>query len=44
MNFDLSEEQQLVQDSVERFVLDNYGLEARQAIVAKGQAFSKTHW
>ena len=34
MNFDLSEEQQLVQDSVARFIQDNYALETRQAIVA----------
>ena len=44
MNFDLSEEQQLVRDSVERFVLDNYSLEARQAIVAGEADFSKDHW
>jgi alkylation response protein AidB-like acyl-CoA dehydrogenase len=44
MNFDLSEEQQLVQDSVQRFVLDNYDLEARQAIVAGAEGFSKDHW
>ena len=32
MNFDLSSEQQLLKDSVERFVADNYSLEARVKI------------
>jgi alkylation response protein AidB-like acyl-CoA dehydrogenase len=44
MNFDLSEEQQLVQDSVQRFVLDNYGLEDRQAVVGSADDFSRSHW
>lgn len=44
MNFDLSDEQQLVQDSVQRFVQDNYGLEARQAVVASADDFNKAHW
>jgi alkylation response protein AidB-like acyl-CoA dehydrogenase len=44
MNFELTEEQQLIQDSVRRFVLDNYALEARQAIVAGKDPFSQEHW
>jgi alkylation response protein AidB-like acyl-CoA dehydrogenase len=44
MNFDLSEEQQLVQDSVARFIQDHYALEARQAIVAGSDDFSQEHW
>ncbi len=44
MNFDLSEEQQLVQDSVARFIQDNYALEARQATVAGSDDFSQEHW
>ena len=44
MNFDLSEEQQLIQDSVERFVTDNYALENRQAVVAGKDDFSGEHW
>ena len=43
MNFELSEEQQLVADSIERFVQENYDLESRTAIVAKG-GFSEDHW
>ncbi|MCR9262013.1 MAG: acyl-CoA dehydrogenase family protein [Pseudomonadaceae bacterium] len=44
MNFDLSEEQQLVQDSVARFIQDNYDLEARQATVNGSDDFNKNHW
>ena len=32
MNFDLSEEQQLLKDSVDRFVGDNYDLHTRQKL------------
>ncbi|MEM9620976.1 MAG: acyl-CoA dehydrogenase family protein [Pseudomonadota bacterium] len=44
MNFELSEEQQIIQDSVQRFVYDNYQLEARQALTATKQGFSSEHW
>ena len=44
MNFELSEEQQLIQDSVARFVQENYGLEARVELAAKEPGFSTTHW
>ncbi len=44
MNFELSEEQQLIQDSVQRFVQDNYELEARQKLAAGKQGFSSEHW
>ncbi len=44
MNFDLSEEQQLLQDSIQRFVQDNYDLEARQAVVASADDYNKDHW
>jgi hypothetical protein len=44
MDFNFSEEQQLITDSVERFVLDNYSLEARQAIVAGRSEYSAEHW
>lgn len=43
MNFELSEEQQLVADSIARFIQDNYDLESRTAIVAKG-GFSEEYW
>lgn len=44
MDFNFSQEQQLIQDSVERFVLENYSLEARQAIVAGASEYSAEHW
>ncbi len=44
MNFELSEEQQLLQDSVARFVQDNYELENRTKLVASKTGFSEKHW
>lgn len=44
MNFELTEEQQLIQDSVARFVADNYELEKRRAQVAEDPGYSETHW
>ena len=34
MNFNLSEEQTMIQDSIVRFVADNYELDQRNATVA----------
>jgi alkylation response protein AidB-like acyl-CoA dehydrogenase len=44
MNFDLNSEQQLLKDSVERFVADNYSLEARIKTTDAEPGFSKAHW
>jgi alkylation response protein AidB-like acyl-CoA dehydrogenase len=44
MNFDLSDEQQLIRDTVQRFVNDNYDLEARQKLSATKLGFSEDHW
>ncbi|HTK99863.1 MAG TPA: acyl-CoA dehydrogenase family protein [Pseudomonadales bacterium] len=44
MNFDLSSEQQLLKDSVDRFVADNYSLEARVKVTDAEPGFSKAHW
>ncbi len=44
MNFDLTSEQQLLKDSAERFVADNYSLEARIKITDGEPGFSKAHW
>jgi alkylation response protein AidB-like acyl-CoA dehydrogenase len=44
MNFDYSEEQALLKDSVERFVRDNYNLEARNALVKSKDGFSQENW
>ena len=44
MNFELSEEQQLVADSIARFVQDNYDLESRMAASRASGGFSADHW
>lgn len=44
MNFDLTEEQRMIQESVARFVEDNYNLESRVASSAKDPGFSTDHW
>ena len=44
MNFDLSDEQQLLKDSVDRFVSDNYDLDTRQKLSKNEAGFSDTYW
>ena len=44
MNFELSEEQQLLQDSVARFVADHYSLDARRKLADSSQGYSDDHW
>ena len=44
MDFGLNEQQQLLKDSVERFVLDEYAFDARRKIVASEEGFSRDHW
>lgn len=44
MNFELSEEQQMLQDSVARFVTDNYELEKRTKLSAGKTGFSDEYW
>ncbi len=44
MKFDYSEEQQLVADSVRRFVAQDYGFEARRRIVASPEGWSREVW
>lgn len=44
MNFELSSEQRLIQESIARFVQDNYPLDARQKLAAGKLGFSETHW
>ncbi|MDH3642807.1 MAG: acyl-CoA dehydrogenase family protein [Gammaproteobacteria bacterium] len=44
MNFDTTEEQQLLQDSVTRFVQDNYDLESRMKLSTAKPGFSAEHW
>ena len=44
MNFNLSEEQLIIQDSVQRFVQENYDLESRQKLAASSLGYSQQHW
>lgn len=44
MNFDFTEEQVMLRDSVARFVQDEYGFDARQRIVKSDDGFSRDNW
>jgi alkylation response protein AidB-like acyl-CoA dehydrogenase len=44
MDFRLSEEQQLLRDSIARFVANEYGFETRKAIVASEKGWSAAVW
>ena len=44
MDFNLSEEQTLIRDSIARFVSENYAFDQRNAVVAMEHGFSAEHW
>jgi alkylation response protein AidB-like acyl-CoA dehydrogenase len=44
VNFDFSEEQVMLRDSVARFVQDEYDFETRRAVVASENGFSDQNW
>ena len=44
MDFDLSDEQRLLKDSVDRFVADRYGFEARRGYRAEPGGWSRAAW
>ena len=44
MNFDYNEEQQLLADSVRRFLAKDYDFEARRKIVASEAGWSQSAW
>lgn len=44
MDFSYSEEQQMLQDSVQKFVQRHYAFEDRRAIVSSNAGFSAEHW
>lgn len=44
MNFELSDEQKLIGESVERFVQDNYELETRRKLAEQDPGFSRDYW
>jgi alkylation response protein AidB-like acyl-CoA dehydrogenase len=44
MNFDLSEEQEMLRDSAARFVREEYGFEHRRRLAASAEGFSRECW
>lgn len=44
MDFTLSEEQQLLKDSVSRFLEREYDFESRRKLIVEGGGFSEKHW
>ncbi len=44
MDFSFTEEQTLLQDSIEKFILNDYTFERRQQIVREEQGFSSDNW
>jgi len=44
MDFELSEEQQMLRDGVSRFVKQHYSFDARRQIAASGSGFSDQRW
>src|SRR5271168_4522512 len=44
MNFDLTEEQRLLRESVERLLADHYGFNKRRAYLAEADGWSRTLW
>ena len=44
MDFELSEEQRLLKDSVERLIADRYDFEKRKAYMAEPDGFSRDMW
>ena len=44
MNFDFTEEQVMLRDSVARFIQDDYSFETRQTIAATDEGMSRDNW
>src|SRR5690242_14949279 len=44
MDFNFSDEQQLLADSVRRFVRENYSFEARREILRSSEGWSRSMW
>src|SRR5438132_4902692 len=44
MNFDLSDEQRLLKESVDRLILDRYGFEDRRAYQRESRGYSEEMW
>lgn len=44
MNFSFTDEQQMLQDSVQKFVRENYDFDTRKEILASDQGYSRDYW
>mgnify|MGYP000249767809 FL=1 len=44
MDFSFSDEQNMLEDSVQRFIQNNYGFDARQKIAEGDEGFSRALW
>ena len=44
MDFDLTEEQRLLRDSVERLLADHYGFDRRRSYLAEPNGWSRALW
>lgn len=44
MDFNFTDEQQLIQESVERFIQDEYDFDTRQKLAASDDGFSRDNW
>jgi alkylation response protein AidB-like acyl-CoA dehydrogenase len=44
VDFNLSDEQQMLRDGVRRFVREQYGFEARRALAKGADGYSREHW
>ena len=44
MDFDFSDEQRMLQDSVDRLLADNYGFQERVKILKSAEGFSRDVW
>lgn len=44
MDFSLTEEQQMLKDSVEKFIAGEYSISQREKLLAAPEAYSKSHW
>ncbi len=44
MNFEHTEDRRMLADSLDRFIADQYGFEARDRIAKSDEGFSRAHW
>ena len=44
MDFNLSEEQKLIRNAVDKFIRNDYSFDARKKVLAEENGFSRAHW